>query len=387
MALTQSCSEIVVNSLSELRSDRGPLIRRLMMMIVVGITGSTLTGSPKACDEEVVISSMTTTLIRQANISTRDSGVIQTFLVKAGDRVDEGQVLGSLDDELQALSVKQAEPNLRVAEIKATNTIPVETAKAQVREAEEMLRQLNATAQVSQKQAESEIAVQVAEKSRELAEFELNRAQKAKESFTGSVSKVELNRLQTQLDQRTLEVQKAGEDRAIAKLKSDADHAALAQQTEIIARHRLALQEREKDILLAAAGVEVARAELELARLQLQRRRLIAPFSGFVEEVFMQPGEWVERGVNVIRIIQLDVLRAEGFASAEVSRRLHVDQKVRIQFHDTDLPEVEGRITFVGREIEPVNQRVHVWAEFQNPDLKVRPGLVATMRIGAPDQR
>lgn len=384
MALTQSLSATVIYSQDAIQRVGCLLMRRIIMAMLVSVIGSILTRGIDACDEDVVIPSMTTTLIRQANISTRDSGVIQTFLVKAGDRVDEGQVLGSLDDELQALSVKQAEPNLRMAQIKATNTIPVETAKAQVREAEEMLRQLNAAAKVSQKQAESEIAVQVAEKSRELAEFELNRAQKAKESFSGSVSKVELNRLQAQLDQRALEVEKAGEDRAIAKLKSDADYAALAQQTEIIARHQLALQEREKDALLAAAGVEVAQAELELAKLQLQRRRLIAPFSGFVEEVFAQPGEWVERGVNVIRIIQLDALRAEGFASAEVSRHLQVDQKVRIQFHDTDLPEVEGRITFVGREIEPVNQRVRVWAEFQNPDKKVRPGLVATMRIGAP---
>lgn len=360
-----------------------PLIRlTLVMLSAVAFNG--LTKNAHASGDEIVIPSMSTALIRQANISTRDSGAIQSIMVKAGDRVEEGQILGSLDDELQALAVRQAEPNLRMAEIKAGNTVPIETARAQIREAEEMLRQLEATARVSQKQAESEIAVQVAQKSRELAEFELNRAQKAKESFTGSVSKVELNRLQAQLDQRTLEVEKAGEDRMIAKLKSEADHAALAQQTEIIARHKLALQEREKESLLSAAGLEVAQAELELAKLQLQRRRLIAPFSGFVEEVAKQPGEWVERGVNVVRIIQLDILRVEGFASAEVSRKLQVDQKVRVQFHDTDLPDVEGNITFIGREIEPVNQKVRIWAEFQNPELKIRPGLVATMRVAAP---
>ncbi len=360
------------------------LLLRLTLVMLFGFTFNGLTKNAQASGEEIVIPSMSTALIRHANISTRDSGAIQSIMVKAGDRVEEGQVLGSLDDELQALAVRQAEPNLRMAEIKAGNTVPIETAKAQIREAEEMLRQLDATARVSQKQAESEIAVQVAQKSRELAEFELNRAQKAKESFTGSVSKVELNRLQAQLDQRTLEVEKAGEDQTIAKLKSEADRATLAQQTEIIARHKLALQEREKEALLSAAGLEVAQAELELAKLQLQRRRLIAPFSGFVEEVSKQPGEWVERGVNVVRIIQLDVLRVEGFASAEVSRKLQVDQKVRIQFHDTDLPEVEGNITFIGREIEPVNQKVRIWAEFQNPEMKIRPGLVATMRVAVP---
>lgn len=360
------------------------LIEVLCLVIVVFHgSGSVVaqSDSKSVNSDEIVIESMTATLIRHVTISTRDSGVIKSLTVKPGDPVTEGQTLGSLDDELQELAVKQTEPGLRIAQAKAKNNVPMETARVQIREAEEMLRQLESTAQVSQKQSESAIAIQVAEKARELAKFELNRAQKAKESFSGSVTKVELNRLQTQLDQRTLEVEKAKEDRVIAALKSGGDLAALAQQKELIARQKLLLQEREQDMVLAATDVEVAQAELDLANLQLQRRRLIAPFGGIVEEVSRQPGEWVERGVNILRIIQLDTLRVEGFANAEVATKLQSGQAVTIRFNERDVPEVDGMISFVGREVEAINQRVRVWAEFPNTDLRVRPGVVASMQV------
>ena len=352
-----------------------------LVMLLSSDSGAAQSDAKSVNSDEIVIESMTTTLIRHVTISTRDSGVIKSLTVKPGDPVTEGQILGSLDDELQELAVKQAEPGLRIAQAKAKNNVPIETARVQIREAEEMLRQLESAAQVSQKQSESEIAIQVAEKARELAEFELNRAQKAKESFSGSVTKVELNRLQTQLDQRTLEVEKAKEDRVIAALKSGGDLAALAQQKELIARQKLQLQEREQEMVLAATDVEVAQAELDSANLQLQRRRLIAPFGGIVEEVSQQPGEWVERGVNVLRIIQLDTLRVEGFANAEVATKLQSGQAVTIRFNEKDVPEVDGVISFVGREVEAINQRVRIWAEFPNSDLRVRPGVVASMQV------
>ena len=42
---------------------------------------------------------------------------------------------------------------------------------------------------------------------------------------------------------------------------------------------------------------------------------------------------------------------------------------------------VKGKIVFVSPEIDPVNAQVRVWAEVENPDLSLRPGLQAEMII------
>jgi multidrug efflux pump subunit AcrA (membrane-fusion protein) len=45
----------------------------------------------------------------------------------------------------------------------------------------------------------------------------------------------------------------------------------------------------------------------------------------------------------------------------------------------------------VSPEVEPVNQQVRLWAEFDNPEKQIRPGLVATMEVKSrnskPDDR
>jgi hypothetical protein len=38
-------------------------------------------------------------------------------------------------------------------------------------------------------------------------------------------------------------------------------------------------------------------------------------------------------------------------------------------------------ITFVGQEVDPLNQQVRVWAEFESPELDVYPGMTAEMTI------
>jgi multidrug efflux pump subunit AcrA (membrane-fusion protein) len=331
----------------------------------------------------ITVPSMTTALIQHAEIAAREPGVLKSLSVKPGDSIAEGQLLATLDDELQEIAVRQAELNVQIAQLKADNTLPVETARAMVREAEQEKAKLEVAARISQKQAESDVAVRLAEKSKDVAKYELDRAQKAKDSFSGSISNSELNRLTVLFDQRTLEIEKAQEDRAINVLKPEADLAAVQQQAEAIARTQSLAAEKEQEQQVAQANLEVAKSELAEAKLQLERRRLKAPFAATVVAVSRQPGEWLEPGSVVLRLIQLDRLRVEGFVSADQAVLMAPGQRVQIVFPGNLVEPVSGEVTFVSPEVEPVNQQVRIWAEFDNPEKRIRPGLVTTMEVEA----
>jgi multidrug efflux pump subunit AcrA (membrane-fusion protein) len=329
----------------------------------------------------ITVPSMTTALIQHAEIAAREPGILKSLSVKPGDSIAEGQLLATLDDELQEIAVQQAELNVQIAALKADNKLPVETARAMVREAEQEKAKLEIAARISQKQAESDVAVRLAEKSKDIAKYELDRAQKAKESFSGSISNSELNRLTVLFDQRTLEIEKTQEDRAISVLKPQADLAAVQQQVEAIARTQSLAAEKKQEQQVAQANLDLAKSELAEARLQLERRRLKAPFAATVVAVSRQPGEWVDPGSVVLRLIQLDRLRVEGFVSAEQATAMQPGQRVRIVFPGNVGEPVSGEITFVSPEVEPVNQQVRIWAEFDNPERRIRPGLVASMEV------
>lgn len=330
---------------------------------------------------EIIIPSMTTTLIRQAEIPARDAGIIRHTPVKPGDRVEEGQILAQLDDEHQIRAVKAAELNLEIAKLNAENTLPLEVARALVREAELGKSILEITARIADEQAKSDIAVRLAEKTRETARFELDRARKSREAFSSSVSNAELNRLQVLFDLRTLEIEKAEEDRIITKLKPDADKAAVEEQVEKVQRSRLVVSEKLQDQRVSGVNLEVAQNELALARLHLERRQLTAPFGATIVAVNRQPGEWVEPGTTVMRLIQTNRLRVEGFVSADQATHLKEGMEATILFPDSPLKPMAGEIAFVSPEIDPVNQQVRITGEFDNVDGLIRPGLLATMKV------
>ena len=331
--------------------------------------------------QEIIIPSMTTVLIRQAEIPARDAGIIRHTPVKPGDRVEEGQILAQLDDEQQMRTLKAAELNLEIAKLNAENTLPLEVARAMVREAELGKSILQITARIADEQAKSDIAVRLAEKTRETAQFELDRARKSREAFSSSVSNAELNRLQVSFDLRTLEIEKAEEDRAITKLKPDAEKAAVEEQIEKVQRSRLVVSEKQQDQRVSGVNLEVAQNELALARLQMERRQLTAPFGATIVSVNRQPGEWVEPGTTVMRLIQTDRLRVEGFVSADQAIHLKEGMEVTILFPDSLLKPIVGEIAFVSPEIDPVNQQVRISGEFDNVDGLIRPGLLANMKV------
>jgi macrolide-specific efflux system membrane fusion protein len=76
-------------------------------------------------------------------------------------------------------------------------------------------------------------------------------------------------------------------------------------------------------------------------------------------------------------------MRAEGFLPlAKVGTSL-VGRAATVEVTTTDRGVISrpARIMFVSPDVDPINQEVRVWAEFDNPDAALLPGLRAKIRI------
>ncbi len=93
-------------------------------------------------------------------------------------------------------------------------------------------------------------------------------------------------------------------------------------------------------------------------------------------------GEWVEPGQTIARILRLDRLRAEGLVGGnEVSGDMQGRKATLTVDIDGHPMEFTGTVTFVSPEVDPVNGQVRIWAEVENPQFKLRPGLHGSMII------
>jgi multidrug efflux pump subunit AcrA (membrane-fusion protein) len=159
--------------------------------------------------------------------------------------------------------------------------------------------------------------------------------------------------------------------------------AELEEQQATISRNRHLVEQERRKLKQAARTSETRRVELNLAKTMLDRRKVLSPLTGIVVRHSRQPGEYVEAGTPILRLIQLDRLRAEGFVEVAIASPMLKNRPVRIEVTGigTRKKTLSGVITFVGQEVDPLNQQVRVWAEFESPDRDVYPGMTAEMTI------
>ncbi|MEQ9407794.1 MAG: HlyD family efflux transporter periplasmic adaptor subunit [Fuerstiella sp.] len=356
----------------------------MMAMAVISMAGQML---PLAAQENPIhVPQVTISLLHEADIAARETGMLSQVPVSRGMTVRAGDVIAELDREREELAVRAALLNLKVAELQANNDSALQTARAQLQEAMSGRRVKEIALQIAQTEAETDIPVQIAGVETRLRRMELERAEGARSSFKGSISESQIDRLKTAVEKGTLEIQQAENSYRVQQLKAKGEQFGIEQKDDEVLRYEALVNQEEKNLMIAGVSSEIRRNEVDAARLNLSRRTMRAPFDGVIVDVSVTPGEWIEQGSPVARIIDLSTLSAEGFLPAE-NRSLDLQgRRVTIQVTVEGEPrQLSGTVTFVSPEVDPVNQQVRFRAEFDNPSMKVLPGMNGSLTIAGPD--
>jgi len=228
---------------------------------------------------------------------------------------------------------------------------------------------------------------------------------------------VEVDRIMAVIDNEEAElaVQKAELELDIAKKKTTEDFDLLtATEENLVAAKNLRRAEESKqkfDRSISAAdmdsyrllekksaidvkrygfNLEVAKLtarlrehELAIARKALERHNIKAPIPGVVVDVKRRVGEWVQPSDPVLRILRIDKPRADGYVNVN---DVPAELKGRPVTFTADLPgqpaaEFHGKVVFVSPEINPVDGKIRIWAEIDNPALQLKPGIKGELRI------
>ncbi len=201
---------------------------------------------------------------------------------------------------------------------------------------------------IAQEESRNEVDVRFARKSLEVAEAELQRAKDSVEEYPKSVSLTELDRLQLTVERTRLEIEQA-----------------------------------EHVLNVAQMTARLKRNEVETAETKLQRQTICAPIDGVVAQIYRRHGEWVEPGQQVVRILRMDRLRVEGFLALSELDAIPIGAPVEVllEAREEGATTFPGKLVHVSPEVDPVNNQVRVWAEVDNLDMQLKPGMRGAMLI------
>lgn len=136
------------------------------------------------------------------------------------------------------------------------------------------------------------------------------------------------------------------------------------------------------DVAIAGSDAkqEAASAQLHRQRLNLERTRITAPFAGVVEDLHLNAGDYAVPGAPCATLIELDpMLISADVTEAEVENLALGD---RVTGSTSVGRELEGVVTFVGKQSDPVTRTYPVEITVANGDYSIRSGLTASVRIG-----
>lgn len=197
-------------------------------------------------------------------------------------------------------------------------------------------------------ESENDVDLRYAQMSLEVHQKEYDQSRQANASFAGSVSQSELRKQQLVVQQSRLRIEQAERDAEIARAK--------------VAEHRA-----------AATAAQVA----------IDQHQVRSPVSGVIAQRMVNQGEWVAAGEPVARVIGLDRLRIECFIDPQATATLVAGQRVRFTSASLKESVYHGTIRFIAPEFHPVTGQARLWAEVDNHDGQLRPGMQGTLIVGS----
>jgi len=154
------------------------------------------------------------------------------------------------------------------------------------------------------------------------------------------------------------------------------------------------LQRRETELQISRAELNAAKDQLQLLGIhdaairELVRRGNILSSvpvavskSGTVIERNVVAGQVVQPADPLFKVADLSTVWAVGDVPEQIARNVMVGQHVKIQVPALEDIVLDGLIVFVADTVNPLTRTVMVRTVVENPDRKLKPAMLASMRI------
>jgi membrane fusion protein (multidrug efflux system) len=131
----------------------------------------------------------------------------------------------------------------------------------------------------------------------------------------------------------------------------------------------------------SASAVAVSTAAVELARVQLEKAHIVAPFSGIVGLRRVSVGEYITAGQPLVNLEAIDPVKADFRVPEKFLPAIRVGQTIRIKVDAFPDDSFEGKVYAIDPRLDVAGRSLLVRAVVPNGDQRLRPGLFARVTV------
>jgi membrane fusion protein (multidrug efflux system) len=131
----------------------------------------------------------------------------------------------------------------------------------------------------------------------------------------------------------------------------------------------------------SASNLAVSTAAVELARVQLEKAHIVAPFSGIVGLRRVSVGEYITAGQALVNLEAIDPVKADFRVPEKFLPAIRVGQTIRIKVDAFPDESFEGKVYAIDPRLDVTGRSLVVRATVPNRDQRLRPGLFARISV------
>jgi RND family efflux transporter MFP subunit len=137
----------------------------------------------------------------------------------------------------------------------------------------------------------------------------------------------------------------------------------------------------ERQYLETKNNYETLKNKLATAQEQFKMSIIIAPISGYVESIMLKQGELAVPGMQVMRLVDIDKLKITAMLSEAYLPVIKKGDAVTITFPTFPDIVLQEKVSRVGNVVKEQNRTFEVEIEISNTDGRLKPNLLATIKI------
>jgi len=146
------------------------------------------------------------------------------------------------------------------------------------------------------------------------------------------------------------------------------------------ARNVYELEQKEADLKVAQAQVNIAKGDMANAEAQVNYTKITSPIDGVVTDRPFYTGETPPAGAALITIMDLSEVVARAHISQVDATHLKAGDEANISVPGQG-PALKAKVTLVSPALDPNSTTVEVWVQAANPGGRLKPGVSARVTM------
>jgi len=140
---------------------------------------------------------------------------------------------------------------------------------------------------------------------------------------------------------------------------------------------------KKDEVMAASRGLTQAEIDVKMARLDLEKTRIRAPFAGIITDIKVSPGEHLEAGRDLFTLVSIREIKVIARVLESEAGQMKAGRGVDLRFSAYPDKVFKGAIEAVSPVVNPEDKTCAAHIVVENPQEEIKPGMHAEVEIAA----